>query len=256
MDFFGGDDTGELFDAFEEKPAAAARAISRPITTAAPAPEPEPVQAAAMEDSARPLGAGRSGAATGAAGAPGGGGESSEDDEAPGGAAKKRAVLDASTGLVAGLATASRPAAGREAEPGLELVSEMLADGLRPPVKHESLYPPDWQHGPRRVVAEPARVYPFVLDPFQSKSIDCIEQNESVLVAAHTSAGKTVVAEYAIAQSLKQTARVIYTSPIKALSNQKYRELFEQFQDVGLMTGDVTINPTASCLVMTTEILR
>ncbi len=50
--------------------------------------------------------------------------------------------------------------------------------------------------------------------------------------------------------------RVIYTSPLKALSNQKYRELYEEFGDVGLMTGDVTINPTASCLVMTTEILR
>lgn len=49
---------------------------------------------------------------------------------------------------------------------------------------------------------------------------------------------------------------MIYTSPLKALSNQKYRELYEEFQDVGLMTGDVTINPTASCLVMTTEILR
>ncbi len=50
--------------------------------------------------------------------------------------------------------------------------------------------------------------------------------------------------------------RVIYTSPLKALSNQKYREFYEEFRDVGLLTGDVTINPTASCLVMTTEILR
>lgn len=75
-------------------------------------------------------------------------------------------------------------------------------------------------------------------------------------MAAHTSAGKTAIAEYAIAQSLKKKARVIYTSPIKALSNQKYRELAEEFKDVGLMTGDVTINETASCLVMTTEILR
>lgn len=82
------------------------------------------------------------------------------------------------------------------------------------------------------------------------------ERDESVLVSAHTSAGKTVVAEYAIALSLKRRQRVIYTSPIKALSNQKYRELQEEFGDVGLMTGDVTINPTASCLVMTTEILR
>ena len=56
--------------------------------------------------------------------------------------------------------------------------------------------------------------------------------------------------------SLRDKQRVIYTSPIKALSNQKYRELFEEFQDVGLMTGDVTINPNASCIVMTTEILR
>ena len=54
--------------------------------------------------------------------------------------------------------------------------------------------------------------------------------------------------------SLRDKQRVIYTTPIKALSNQKYRELLEQFQDVGLMTGDVTINPTASALVMTTEV--
>ena len=75
-------------------------------------------------------------------------------------------------------------------------------------------------------------------------------------MSAHTSAGKTVVAEYAIAQCLKRNQRVIYTSPIKALSNQKYRDFEAIFGDVGLMTGDVTINPTASCLVMTTEILR
>ena len=61
---------------------------------------------------------------------------------------------------------------------------------------------------------------------------------------------------YAIAMSLRDKQRVIYTSPIKALSNQKYRELYEEFQDVGLMTGDVTINPSASCLVMTTEVGR
>lgn len=54
--------------------------------------------------------------------------------------------------------------------------------------------------------------------------------------------------------SLKAKQRVIYTTPIKALSNQKYRELFEEFKDVGLMTGDVTINPSASCLIMTTEV--
>jgi ATP-dependent RNA helicase DOB1 len=101
-----------------------------------------------------------------------------------------------------------------------------------------------------------AKKYKFELDPFQKQSVACIEQEQSVLVAAHTSAGKTAVAEYAVAKSLKGGQRVIYTSPIKALSNQKYRDLVEGFQDVGLMTGDVTINPNASCLVMTTEILR
>lgn len=112
----------------------------------------------------------------------------------------------------------------------------------------ESLTPPEG--------FEPAKKYDFVLDAFQRESIKCLERNESVLVAAHTSAGKTVVAEYAIAIAKRENQRVIYTSPIKALSNQKFRELEEQFGDVGLMTGDVTINKNASCLVMTTEILR
>ncbi|KAL6121907.1 hypothetical protein NUSPORA_01118 [Nucleospora cyclopteri] len=98
--------------------------------------------------------------------------------------------------------------------------------------------------------------YNFELDIFQKLAISAIELDHSVLVAAHTSCGKTVVAEYAIAQSLNNKQRVVYTSPIKALSNQKFRELKEEFEDVGLMTGDVTLNPEATCLVMTTEILR
>ncbi|CAN4096783.1 unnamed protein product [Withania somnifera] len=101
-----------------------------------------------------------------------------------------------------------------------------------------------------------AKTYPFKLDPFQQVSIACLERNESILVSAHTSAGKTAVAEYAIAMAFRDKQRVIYTSPLKALSNQKYRELNHEFSDVGLMTGDVTISPNASCLVMTTEILR
>ncbi|KAG8932975.1 ATP-dependent RNA helicase mtr4, partial [Tulasnella sp. 408] len=126
-------------------------------------------------------------------------------------------------------------------------------------VRHRVAYPagypyvPIEQHVP---AAPPAREYPFTLDPFQRMSINAIERSESVLVSAHTSAGKTVVAEYAIAQCLREKQRVIYTSPIKALSNQKYRDFLATFGDVGLMTGDVTINPNASCLVMTTEILR
>jgi ATP-dependent RNA helicase DOB1 len=120
---------------------------------------------------------------------------------------------------------------------------------------NEAVYPLNYQTT-STVPREPAKKYPFELDPFQKRAIKCIEDNESVLVAAHTSAGKTAVADYAIALSLKNKQRVIYTSPIKALSNQKYREFHNEFQDVGLMTGDVTINEGASCLVMTTEILR
>ena len=81
-------------------------------------------------------------------------------------------------------------------------------------------------------------------------------QKESVFVAAHTSAGKTVIAEYAIALSLKHMTRVCYTSPIKALSNQKFRDFKEIFGNVGLITGDVSVRPEAACLVLTTEILR
>ncbi|KAI2632311.1 antiviral helicase [Hypoxylon sp. NC1633] len=128
-------------------------------------------------------------------------------------------------------------------------------------IQHQVALPPDldYEYVPlseHKPPENPARTWPFTLDPFQRLSISSIERDESVLVSAHTSAGKTVVAEYAIAHCLNQKQRVIYTSPIKALSNQKYREFNEAFGDVGLMTGDVTINPTASCLVMTTEILR
>lgn len=129
---------------------------------------------------------------------------------------------------------------------------------LKHQVRHQVAVPPEYPYVPigEHVRTNDARTYPFVLDPFQDTAISCIDRLESVLVSAHTSAGKTVVAEYAIAQSLREKQRVIYTSPIKALSNQKYRELQAEFKDVGLMTGDVTINPDAGCLVMTTEILR
>lgn len=116
--------------------------------------------------------------------------------------------------------------------------------------------PPGNVYTPVEPPKTPSKQYPFPLDPFQSQAISYIDKEESVLVAAHTSAGKTAVAEYAIAKSLKAGQRVVYTSPIKALSNQKFRDLQEEFHDVGLMTGDITINPASTCLVMTTEILR
>lgn len=74
-------------------------------------------------------------------------------------------------------------------------------------------------------------------------------------MAAHTSAGKTVVAEYAFALATKHCTRAVYTAPIKTISNQKYRDFCGKF-DVGLLTGDVSIRPEATCLIMTTEILR
>ncbi|XP_076864533.1 superkiller complex protein 2 [Brachyhypopomus gauderio] len=105
-------------------------------------------------------------------------------------------------------------------------------------------------------IPDPAFKYPFELDVFQKQAILRLEAHDSVFVAAHTSAGKTVVAEYAIALSQKHMTRTIYTSPIKALSNQKFRDFKNTFGDVGLLTGDVQLNPEASCLIMTTEILR
>jgi ATP-dependent RNA helicase DOB1 len=142
---------------------------------------------------------------------------------------------------------------------GLQGAPDATALVLQHNIQHQVSLPPDYDYVPisqHKSPENPARTWPFELDPFQKVSIASIERGESVLVSAHTSAGKTVVAEYAIAQSLKNNQRVIYTSPIKALSNQKYREFAAEFGDVGLMTGDVTINPTATCLVMTTEILR
>lgn len=108
------------------------------------------------------------------------------------------------------------------------------------------------------LVPNMARVWPFTLDTFQQEAIYHLEQGDSVFVAAHTSAGKTVVAEYAIAMATRNMTKAIYTSPIKALSNQKFRDFKETFKDidVGLITGDVQINPNANCLIMTTEILR
>ncbi|KAK6543283.1 hypothetical protein TWF694_000041 [Orbilia ellipsospora] len=108
----------------------------------------------------------------------------------------------------------------------------------------------------RELVPNMAREWPFELDNFQKEAVYHLENGDSVFVAAHTSAGKTVVAEYAIALASKHMTKAIYTSPIKALSNQKFRDFRGIFEDVGILTGDVQINPEASCLIMTTEILR
>ena len=101
-----------------------------------------------------------------------------------------------------------------------------------------------------------AMKFPFELDIFQKRGVIRVHNHENVLVCAHTSSGKTVVAEYGIAMARKNKKRIIYTAPIKALSNQKYRDFKERFGDVGVITGDVSINPDAQCLIMTTEILQ
>jgi superfamily II RNA helicase len=96
------------------------------------------------------------------------------------------------------------------------------------------------------------------LDPFQEKAVDAIDKGTSLIVAAPTGCGKTLIAEYAIEVSIKKGKRVVYTAPIKALSNQKYRDFRKRFGEerVGINTGDVTINPEADVLIMTTEIFR
>ncbi|KAH8550493.1 NUC185 domain-containing protein [Umbelopsis sp. PMI_123] len=107
------------------------------------------------------------------------------------------------------------------------------------------------------VVPEMAHEFPFELDTFQKHAVYHLEMGDSVFVAAHTSAGKTAVAEYAISLAAKHMTKAIYTSPIKALSNQKFRDFKKTYgDDVGILTGDVQIKPEASCLIMTTEILR
>jgi ATP-dependent RNA helicase DOB1 len=175
------------------------------------------------------------------------------------GALTKRQKRDAEAEAVVTDAFETEQSREVAAAAGLQAQQDGQAVVLSHQVRHQVALPPDYDYVPiseHKPPEDPAKVYPFTLDPFQQVSIASIQRNESVLVSAHTSAGKTVVAEYAIAQCLKNNQRVIYTSPIKALSNQKYREFMAEFGDVGLMTGDVTINPTATCLVMTTEILR
>ncbi len=100
--------------------------------------------------------------------------------------------------------------------------------------------------------------HPFPLDRFQLEALDLLDRDQSVLVAAPTGSGKTVVAEYAVAQAFERDERAFYTTPLKALSNQKYTDFARIYgeSNVGLLTGDVVRNPLAPIVVMTTEVLR
>ncbi len=104
--------------------------------------------------------------------------------------------------------------------------------------------------------ADPA--YPFELDGFQRRAVEALDEGASVLVAAPTGAGKTVVAEHAVARALAEGGKAFYTTPIKALSNQKFADLARRHgpENVGLLTGDNSINGDAPVVVMTTEVLR
>ncbi|MBN2422740.1 DEAD/DEAH box helicase [Candidatus Woesearchaeota archaeon] len=98
----------------------------------------------------------------------------------------------------------------------------------------------------------------FILDKFQEDAINCIDKGNSVVVSAATGTGKTLIADYIIDKYMKLGKKIIYTAPIKALSNQKYRNFKDEYgyTNIGIMTGDVVINPEAPVLVMTTEIYR
>ncbi|MDD2233943.1 MAG: DEAD/DEAH box helicase [Desulfitobacteriaceae bacterium] len=98
----------------------------------------------------------------------------------------------------------------------------------------------------------------FKLDIFQKKALDAIDAGQSVIVAAPTGTGKTLIADYLIEKAVLEHSKVLYTAPIKALSNQKFKDFKKQFGEstIGIMTGDIVLNPTAPILIMTTEIFR
>ena len=100
-------------------------------------------------------------------------------------------------------------------------------------------------------------LFPYSLSDFQKYSIQAIVDGNHSLVTAHTGSGKSLPAEFAIQFFTKQSKKVIYTSPIKALSNQKYYEFIQKYPHIsfGIMTGDIKINPEADVVIMTTEIL-
>ncbi|XP_053329960.1 SKI2 subunit of superkiller complex protein [Spea bombifrons] len=180
-------------------------------------------------------------------------GDSSEDEEGgegrdlAGKGATKEALQRTDSLEELGVTTVSPPLPPPPTSPPPDVASEQWAVALNSNDPVADFY---------KRIPDLAYKHPFELDPFQKKAVLCLEAGSSVFIAAHTSAGKTVVAEYAIALSLKHMTRTIYTSPIKALSNQKFRDFKITFKDVGLITGDVQLYTGASCLIMTTEILR
>ena len=114
-------------------------------------------------------------------------------------------------------------------------------------------YPPDSEV----VYKSHFEKYPFELSTFQKYAIESVVTGNHVLVTAHTGSGKTLPAEFAIEHFVSQGKKVIYTAPIKALSNQKFYEFTHKYPHIsfGILTGDIKTNPEADVLIMTTEIL-
>lgn len=140
-----------------------------------------------------------------------------------------------------------------------------VAPGTLESTMTEDLSPAERYAAARRRAAEQAtalasfrEMYDFGLDPFQIEACEALEAGKGVLVAAPTGSGKTIVGEFAVHLALKQGKKCFYTTPIKALSNQKYNDLCRRYgtQKVGLLTGDNSVNSDAPIVVMTTEVLR
>lgn len=110
-------------------------------------------------------------------------------------------------------------------------------------------------------IVDPPITFNYECDHFQKHAFLCISEGENLLVTAHTGSGKTTIAEYAVANTIRNGKNVVYTSPIKSLSNEKYNDFGKKFHNnptvnLGILTGDNKINPDGNCLIMTAEILR
>ncbi len=180
-------------------------------------------------------------------------------------AVKTKAAATAKVAKPVKVAEPAKPAAAKKAVAKKAVAKTPAKPPAKAPAKTAAKTPveapPKAPKAPKKpavdVVAQFAAKQKFPLDEFQLEAMRALEEGRSVLVSAPTGSGKTIVAEFAIFLARHYGRRCIYTTPLKALSNQKFRDLRQDMgDDVGLVTGDVVINPQAPVLIMTTEILR